>query len=151
LPGRLSDVYATESDRLWRALFAYAGDREVASDAMAEAFAQCLRRGDAVRDPRAWVWRSAFRIAAGELQRRRRVTDRIPDGAYEMPDDPRRLLDALARLSPAQRGVLVLRHYAGEPTDRIALALGMSRATVRVHLSRGRKRLATLLEEHDDA
>jgi RNA polymerase sigma-70 factor (ECF subfamily) len=151
LPGDLGAVYEAEGPRLWRAVYAYAGDRDVASDAVAEAFAQCLRRGAAIRDQRAWVWRAAFRIAAGELQRRRRVTDRIPEDTYEMPDDPRRLLDALAQLSPAQRGVLVLRHYAGEPTDRIAAALGMSRATVRVHLSRGRKRLATLLEDHDDA
>jgi hypothetical protein len=31
-----------------------------------------MRRGDAVRSPRDWVWRAAFRIAAGELQERGR-------------------------------------------------------------------------------
>ena len=35
----------------------------------AEAFAQALRRGTAIRDPRSWVWRAAYRIAAGEKQR----------------------------------------------------------------------------------
>ncbi len=150
LPADLGSLYAEEGPRLWRALFAYAGDREIASDAVAEAFAQCLRRGAEVRDPRAWVWRSSFRIAAGELKRRGTTTDRIPEHAYEMPDDPARLVDALGRLSPTQRAVLVLRHYVGEPTDEIARVLGMSRATVRVHLSRGRKRLAAFLEDDDD-
>ena len=66
-----------------------------------------------------------------------------------MPDDPDALLDALGQLSPTQRAVLVLRHYVGDPTDAIARTLGMSRATVRVHLSRGRRRLAAILEDDD--
>jgi RNA polymerase sigma-70 factor, ECF subfamily len=149
LPADLGEVYAREGPRLWRAVFAYAGDREVASDAVAEAFAQCLRRGSEVRDARAWVWRAAFRIAAGELKRRRSQTDRVPDVAYEMEEDPGALLRALSRLSPSQRSALILRHYVGLPTDEIARVLGMSRATVRVHLSRARRRLATFLEDDD--
>jgi len=63
--GGLRAVFAAEHERLWRSLLAYAGDPEVASEAAAEAFAQAVRRGAALRDPAAWVWRSAFRIAAG--------------------------------------------------------------------------------------
>jgi DNA-directed RNA polymerase specialized sigma24 family protein len=33
---------------MWQAVFAFAGDPEVASDAVAEAFTQALRRGDAI-------------------------------------------------------------------------------------------------------
>ena len=142
LPADLGALYAEEGPKLWRALFAYTRDRDIASDALAEAFAQCLRRGSAVRDPRAWVWRSSFRIAAGELSRRRHTSDQMPEEAYEMPEDPSGLLRALSALTPTQRAVLVLRHYVGHPTDEIARTLGMSRATVRVHMSRGRKRLA---------
>jgi RNA polymerase sigma-70 factor (ECF subfamily) len=65
-------LYRERGDRIWRALLAFAGDPEVASDAVAEAFAQVLRRGDEVRDPERWVWRAAFRIAAGELKERRK-------------------------------------------------------------------------------
>ena len=60
----LRAVFAAEHGRLWRSLLAYAGDPEVASEAAAEAFAQAVRRGEALRDPAAWVWRAAFRIAA---------------------------------------------------------------------------------------
>lgn len=151
LPPDLGALYEEQSARLWRAVRAFSGSPEIASDAVAEAFAQCLRRGSAVRDRRAWIWRSAFRIAAGELQRRGRETHELPEGSYEMPDDLAGLLAGLDALSPTQRAVLVLRHYVGEPTDRIAHILGMNRATVRVHLSRGRRRLATILEENEDA
>ena len=45
----LERLYQESGDRLWWALFAYAGDREIASDAAAEAFRQGA--GDA-RDSR---------------------------------------------------------------------------------------------------
>ena len=67
--GEIEAVYRQNGDRLWRALYAFAGNEDVASDAVAEAFAQALRRGAAVRDVRSWVWRSAFRLAAGDLKR----------------------------------------------------------------------------------
>ena len=37
----------------------FTGDREVASDAVAEAFAQAIRRGDEVEAPLAWITRAA--------------------------------------------------------------------------------------------
>ena len=46
-----------------------ATEEEATDEAVAEGFAQLLRRGDAVRDPAAWVWRASFRLAAGDLQR----------------------------------------------------------------------------------
>ena len=60
-------VYRAVHPRLWRALLAFTRNAELASDAEAEAFAQVLRRGDAVDDIEAWVWSSAFRIASGLL------------------------------------------------------------------------------------
>jgi DNA-directed RNA polymerase specialized sigma24 family protein len=57
-------VYRADAERLWRAIYAFAGDAEIASDAVAEAFTQVLHRGAAVRDPAAWTWRTAFRISA---------------------------------------------------------------------------------------
>ena len=71
--GNLERIYREHGDRLWWAVLAFSGDREVASDAVAEAFAQALRRGEGLRDPLAWIWRVAFRVAAGELKRRRQT------------------------------------------------------------------------------
>jgi RNA polymerase sigma-70 factor (ECF subfamily) len=56
---------------------------------------------------------------------------------------------ALRQLSPMQRGALVLHYYAGYPVRDAARILGSTSAAVRVHLSRGRRRLRGLLEEDD--
>jgi hypothetical protein len=53
--GELERLYREQRARMWQAVFAFAGDREVASDAVAEAFAQALRRGDAIRSPERWL------------------------------------------------------------------------------------------------
>ncbi len=80
----------------------------MASDAVAEAFAQALRRGDAIRSPERWLWRTIFRIAAGELkQTGRHTTDRM-EGSYEMNDLARDLVVALAKLPRKQRAAVVL-------------------------------------------
>jgi len=146
----LEHLYREHGARLWRALVAYAGDPEIASDAVAEAFAQALGRGDELRDPLRWVWRVAFRVAAGELKdRRRRGGDQTERSTEAVDPDPE-LLDALKQLSPKQRAALVLHYYIGHPTKEIAAILGSSAATVRVHLSQGRRRLRRILEEQDD-
>jgi hypothetical protein len=53
----LERLYRDQWDRMWRAVFAFAGDREIASDAVAEAFAQALRRGGAIRSLDRWLGR----------------------------------------------------------------------------------------------
>jgi RNA polymerase sigma-70 factor, ECF subfamily len=138
-------VYRQEADRLWRALFAFAADADIASDAVAEAFAQAIRRGGAIRDPRAWVWKSGFRIAAGELKRRSRNVDLVPYGSYSDPEVDSELLAALARLSDGQRAAVVLHYYADASVRTISQRTGMSALAVRANLSRGRKRLKLLL------
>ncbi len=146
----IAELYVAEGTKLWRAVFAFSHDREVTDDAVSEAFAQCVRRGDAVRDRRSWVWRSAFRIAAGDLHdRRRRVDGPVPERAHEPPEEAIPLLRVLRMLPTNQRAAVVLRHYAGYGTDEIASILGIGRATVRVHLSRGRRRLRELLAEEE--
>src|SRR5262245_5043680 len=122
---RVREAYANDARPLWRAVFAYAGRREVADDAVAEAFAQVLRRGNEVRDIRRWVWRAAFRIAAGELQAARRTT---PDMTECPVEDPRlvELLADLAILTDQQRQCALL-HYVGNYKPReIAEVLGTS-------------------------
>src|ERR1700704_2379080 len=66
----VESLYRADADRLWRAVYAFAGDPDIASDSVAEAYAQLLRRGSEVREPAAWTWRAAFRISAGTLKAR---------------------------------------------------------------------------------
>jgi DNA-directed RNA polymerase specialized sigma24 family protein len=46
-------LFRDDADRMWRAVLAFAGDPDIASESVAEAFAQALRRGSALRDPAA--------------------------------------------------------------------------------------------------
>jgi RNA polymerase sigma-70 factor (ECF subfamily) len=142
----VESVYRTDGDKLWRALYAFANDEDVASDASAEAFARALRRGDGIRDVRSWVWRTAFRLAAGELQERGRVRPgTVPDRAVHDAQLDDELVTALKGLTPQQRLVIVLFYYADCPVAEISRRTGMNALAVRAHLSRGRRRLRNLL------
>jgi len=145
----LEQVYREQGAKLWRALVAFSGDPEVASDAVAEAFAQALRRGPAVRDAERWVWKVAFRVAAGELKDRQRRAMQVEEHPYEMPEEAILMSSLLRRLPRKQRAAVVLHYFADLPNGDIAEVLGVTTATVRVHLSQGRKRLHHLLEEDD--
>jgi RNA polymerase sigma-70 factor (ECF subfamily) len=146
-------VYRADADRLWRALFAYAGDPDLASESVAEAYAQALRRGPAVRDPAAWTWRAAFRVAAGALKVRR-TTDALGEetardrGHLDHYADPD-LLAALRQLPDAQRAAVILFYYADLPVREIAARLGSNGLAVRANLSRGRRRLRDILGDDD--
>jgi RNA polymerase sigma-70 factor, ECF subfamily len=146
---RLERVYREDGARLWRAVLLASGNREVADDAVAEAFAQALRRGPAIRDPAAWVWRAAFRLAAGELKERGRMVTFEEEPMSGLPEPFVDLWRALARLPLKQRASVVLADYAGWSHREIAKALGSSVSAVGVHVHRARKRLRDLLEDDD--
>jgi RNA polymerase sigma-70 factor (ECF subfamily) len=144
-------IYRDIGGRMWRAVLAYSRDPEVASDAVAEAFAQALRRGDGIRDPERWLWRAVFRIAAGEMKDRRRTVSMEAEGSYEMEEPARDLVRALAHLSPKQRAAVVLHDALGYPAREVAATLGSTSAAVRVHLMRARRRLRAILGVDGDA
>ena len=145
----ITRVYQEQGPKMWRSLYAFSGDAEIASDALAEAFAQALAGGDSLHAPDRWIWAVSFRIAAGELKRRRVLENSAQDPTYMMPEPTVDLVRALRKLSPRQRAVVILSVYADYPTKEVADILGASQATVRVHLSQGRKRLRALLEDDD--
>lgn len=148
---QIERLYRERGDRIWRGLLAFSGDPEVAGDAMAEAFAQVLRRGDEIRDPERWIWRTAFRIAAGELKDRRRTVETTAAiGSYQIEEPARDLVVALRALSERQRAAVVLHDAAGYSAREVAKIVGSTEAAVRVHLMRGRRRLRELLEDEDD-
>lgn len=144
---RVRTVYETDHARLWRSIYAFSGSRDVADEATAEAFAQALRRGDEVRDVAAWVWRSAFAIARGELQRRRRRGPEVSDSiTNEGVDGLGDLLRRLAALSEQDRELIVLCHVGGWKPGELAAVLGEPAGRVRVRLHRATERAREILE-----
>lgn len=136
-----------------RTMYAFtAGRRGIAEEVTAEAFAQAIAHAGSIREPVGWIYRTAFRLAAAELRRERRPVPQL-ERAESVSTGLAALVDALRALSPNQRAAVVLRYEADLPVGEIARRMGMSTATVRVHLHRGRNRLRELLgaEENDDA
>lgn len=140
-------VYREQAPGLYRALLLYAGDPEIAGDAVAEAFAQALRRGDAIRSLERWIWKTAYRVAAGELDRRRSATGRTVEGAYEIPETPLLLSVAMGELSPMQRASVALHDFAGYPLREVAAITGSTASAVSVHLVRAHRKLRRHLED----
>lgn len=146
-------VYRSQHDRLWRSLLAFTGDAETATEAAAETFSQALSRGDQVRDPEAWIWRTGFRVAAGMLADRRSRVELTPTAqenllaANDGLGDPSlvEFMDQLQTLSDQQRTVVVLRYAGGFKPAEIAELLGTSSGTVRVQLHRAHEHLRNRL------
>jgi DNA-directed RNA polymerase specialized sigma24 family protein len=113
----IEHVYKETGNHLLWALLGYISDREVASDATAEAFARALGTADTIRDPAAWVWRVAFRVATGHLREARR-TSMDPKVSYEIDQQALGVVVALRQLSRRQRAVFVLFYSTIDPRTR---------------------------------
>jgi RNA polymerase sigma factor (sigma-70 family) len=146
-PSEASDGFDSLFDhhfaRLVTALrLAGAGDAE---DIAQEAFVRVLVRWRSVRDPAAYVFRTAFRLHGRQrhraalvavLIRRQRPVDAPPsDGSVVRRAE---VDEVLAQLTQRQRECAVLRFYVGFSTDEVANLLRIRPATVRVHLHAAR-------------
>lgn len=149
----LDQLYREIAPGLWRAIFVYAGARrEVADEAVAEAFTRAIESRTDIRDPKAWLYRVAFRAASIELRNGQSDQATVEgERVFEEPTDLLPVLEALTRLPPNQRAAIVLHYRIDLSVRQIADALEIAPATVKVHLHRGRNRLRQLLQEDEDA
>lgn len=148
---------------LLRTAYLLTGDHQRAEDLVQEALTKVALRWRRLADsnPDAYARRVLVNDNISWWRRRRdevtlEVGDRAAAGPLESEYAERRLLilDALARLTPRQRAVVVLRYYDDLTTDATAEALGVSIGTVKsqTHLALRRLReaapeLAELLKE----
>lgn len=141
----LERLFHEEAPGIWRALYAFTGgSREIADDALAEAFARAIANGVPIREPVPWLYRVSFRLAAAELRRRKTVVEIVDEATVSGPETSD-VVEALRELSPNQRAAIVLFYEADLPVTEVARRLGITSATARVHLHRGRNRLRELL------
>jgi len=109
---------------------------------------------------RAWIYRILSRKAADWIrsrERRRRLDRRFAAEAARSSSEEERsdridsLDDAIARLSPPLRHVVLL-HYVEEfSVEEVADVLGIPRGTVKSRLHNARKQLRALIEEESNA
>ena len=134
---------------------------DVADDVAQEAFVRAWRsldRFDLARPFGPWVCRIAANLAVNHVRSPRAREQGLPEGHAETPsadpgplgavldEEAKRVLDeAVARLTPEQRAVFVLRAVEEMSYEEIAGALGISPGTVMSRLFRARERLARAL------
>jgi DNA-directed RNA polymerase specialized sigma24 family protein len=150
--GDIEGLFRSEHAPLWRALAAFAGDEQIASDAEAEAITQLISRGDAVRNGRAWLWAAAFKIARGMLKERSAVIVLTSEGEGHA-EPPVQLglefADLIRHTSSQQRACLVLRYITDLDNRQIARVLHTSPVVVGVQLHRAHRRVAASIERRN--
>ena len=150
------------------------GHPEDAEDVMQDALLKTYQYVDRIADPEAFgTWLYTTVRNACLMKRRRRAgepsqfesfegrpsaegksepldpVDRAPAADQRLIDAStnRRLRDALTRLPPSQRIVVVLREMEGLSTREVAAVTGISEANVKTRLHRARLTLRRYLEE----
>src|SRR5690349_15722076 len=144
--------YLHEAPRVLASVTLAVGDRWLAEDATAEAFARALERWRQVRElqsPAAWVYTVALNQVRTVL-RRRKVEQRFlrrqrEDVAHPAAEPDVALWRAVAQLPPRTRTVVALRYIGDLPEARIAEVLGITRGTVASTLHDARRKLADRL------
>jgi len=170
----LSQALVDHGDRLYSLALRITRDRDLAADAVQEAFATALQRAEGFRGESSigtWLHRIVYTKSIDLLRARGREAplvdeDKAAPGSEEdrvggaptwsrPPDEillgaeTREALErALTRITPMQRLVFELREVEGRDTDEVAGILDLPPGTVRVHLHRGRMRLRGLLADH---
>ena len=141
----------------WRA-----GSASDAQDAVAEVFLTAWRRLDELPEgdaTRVWLYATARRVMANQRRSsRRRVAlhERLALEAASAPQEssPDRaealVHEALRRLNPRDREVLLLAEWEGLTPTQIATVLGSPAVTARGRLHRARRRFRAVFEELRD-
>lgn len=142
-------------------------DLPLAEDVVQECFLRLLRSirsYDSQRPFEPWFLRSVIRAAvrAAKHQARNLYVESESEEVWfesllgsgqsaeaqaEALEDQQRLLDALQKLSPRQRAVLVQRYYLGWSEKEMVAELGVRPGTVKWLLNAARARLRALLEK----
>lgn len=147
-PLDFAEFYRESRDDCLITVLVSVGDRDMAQDLVAEAFARAWASWRTVSRhpaPAAWVVRTALNANVSRWRRRRREVS-VPDpatladlpalrGAAGDAVDPR-IMAALMRLPARQRQVVALRLFLDLDTGHTAQALGIAPGTVQAHLGR---------------
>jgi len=149
-------------DRIYHAAYRITGNAEDAHDAAQETFVKAFRALTRYRHEAAlstWLHRIAVNTALDIVRRRPQMppaslddvvlpaTAHNPDNEAERREVQRRVHQALRRLSPDHRVVVVLRDLQGMAYEEIAAVLRIPVGTVRSRLSRARDALRVLLRD----
>lgn len=154
-----SALVRRHEDRVFGIAIRITGDRADALDATQDTFVSVFRQAATFRAEAAfttWLYRVAVNACRDLLRRRRR----LPEPTDELPERPRPgigteevvglrldLARALAQLPDEYRDAVLMHDLGAVPYEEIAQITGVALGTVKSRISRGRRRLAELLEQ----
>lgn len=139
-------LYREEFPRVYRALLIVLRDRELALDAVHDAFLEGLRRPPRSDENLAgWLFTVALRTGRRGLRRRWR--ELVLPVRQRQPSEVEAVLDRdevgrlLALLTPRQRAMVIGEYYLDLSQEELARAFGVQRGTVAATLAQARSRM----------
>ena len=158
-------------DRLYNTVYRMVDNAEDAYDVVQEAFLNAYQSLDSFKGDSlffTWLYRIAVNTAIS-LKRKQRAVVSIdagrngeqgiepldpselsrPGHALEQAEQERRIQQALSRLSPEHRAVLVMKDMEGQKYETMAEILQVPIGTIRSRLHRARLELRELLEKDE--
>jgi len=159
-------------DRLYNTVYRLVDHAEDAQDVVQEAFLNAYQSLDSFKGDSlffTWLYRIAVNTAIS-LKRKKRVVISIeasrtgqgggiepldvsdasrPGHGLEQAEQERRIQEALSRLSPEHRAVLVLKDMEGQKYEVMAEILQVPIGTIRSRLHRARSELREILERDE--
>jgi len=172
-PAAFGQLVRRYQDRLFNTVYRQLDNAEDAQDVVQEAFLnayQSLENFKGNSEFFTWLYRIAINTAIS-LKRKKKVTltlrvGRDSEADLEPPDlseaaspglpmeraeEERKVQDALNRLSPEHRLVLILKDMDGEKYETIAELMNIPIGTVRSRLHRARAELREILEQDEQS
>jgi len=154
-------LYETSIDSVYRYAHVLVRNPDRAEDVAAEVFLKAWRSRHTLRDEAtalSWLLSITHNSAMSMVRATREVADlnTLAEASDESADpsaemfaefEASRVREAIARLTPEQQQVIVLRFFEGLPHDEVARRLGSNSNAVRATQFRALTRLRKLLQE----
>ncbi len=151
---QLGGIYDTHAPRIYRYIYHRLGNRALAEDLTSEVFVRFLRSGAAPDNVAAFLYRIAHNLIVDYLRRNPTVLSldetmvagqADPTDFAELEMEKVTLRRAIARLTPEQQQVIVLKFVEELSNDDVARVLGKSSGAVKALQHRALQTLRDLL------
>ncbi len=162
----LEKLYHQYFNRTYRTAYLVTGDHQMAEDATQEAFLKAFAKLDTLKDINkfgAWISVIASNQAIDFLRRSKRIifSNNIflhangnpgtsPQESWEKTESSQEVKEALLKLEPKERKILVLRYFNELSIKEISALTGSPTGTVKSRLFRARKKVKSLLQPSKD-